>query len=100
MAKFDFGLIEQFNTENKDEENTILEKMDNESELSFYNRKAVALVKELIRKDQQCEEIDDEFVDNIKTFRKEWQEVMDNDPLIGKNAIRKKCNPYNGEDAL
>ncbi len=61
-----------------------LEKMDNESELSFYNRKAVALVKELIRKDRQCEKMDDEFVDSIKTFRKEWQEVMDHDPLIGK----------------
>ena len=88
MANFDFGLIKQFNAENKDEENIALEKMNNESELSFYNRKAVALVKELIRKDQQCEEIDDEFVNSIKTFIKEWQEVMDNDPLIGK------CNSH------
>lgn len=90
MAKIDFSLIEKqmgqkihVNDEPTDEEWwETLNKRDGEDELERCNRVAVTLVKAITR--HNCHgKTEEEFVEYYESFKKEFDNAIKNNPIIG-----------------
>jgi hypothetical protein len=86
MANFDFRFVNFKSNDIKESDDILIEKQSNESELEFYNRKAVQYTKDLSNKNYHGKTLE-EFKKEIDKFNEEWQKVIDRDPIIGKKNI-------------